>query len=298
MKKQSEYFYSDGIRLAADLYLPDDLEIGQQRAGVVLCNGLGSIKEMTLPALARVFVEGGYVALAFDYRGFGESAGKRWRLIPMEQVSDVRNAITYLSARAEVDADSIGLYGNSFGSANAVYAASLDARAKCVVGAIGFSDGTRWQRGLRPYWQWREFLQRLREDRTRTVVSGESEYVDPDVIMPADPESDAWRKDVLKRFPQRAYKLPLETAAAILEFCPEQVVSRIAPRPLMVVALEDDALSPLDEAEKLVEAAGDPTELVVLTGFGHHAILSGPGFDAVMEHALRWFSTHMPSKAS
>ena len=32
-------FYSEGVKLVGDLYLPDDLVRGEKRAGIVLCHG-------------------------------------------------------------------------------------------------------------------------------------------------------------------------------------------------------------------------------------------------------------------
>jgi len=63
-----------------------------------------------LPQVATAFTEAGYVTLTFDYRGFGTSEGPRWRLIPMEEVEDIRNAITFLQSRPEVDKEKL-VYG-------------------------------------------------------------------------------------------------------------------------------------------------------------------------------------------
>ena len=99
MERQVSY-YSQGARISAVLYSPDEarpdrrLPDGQAGlAGIVLCHGFTGIKELILPDYARRFAAAGYVALAFDYRGFGESEGERGRLIPYEQVMDVRHSV-------------------------------------------------------------------------------------------------------------------------------------------------------------------------------------------------------------
>jgi hypothetical protein len=38
MKRPIE-FYSEGVKLRGDIYLPDDLQAGEKRAGIVLCHG-------------------------------------------------------------------------------------------------------------------------------------------------------------------------------------------------------------------------------------------------------------------
>jgi uncharacterized protein len=54
-------FYSEGIRLAGDLFLPDDLRPGEKRAGIVLCHGYTGVRNLYLPDIARVLNGAGYV---------------------------------------------------------------------------------------------------------------------------------------------------------------------------------------------------------------------------------------------
>ena len=75
-------FFSEGHKLVGDLYLPDGLKPGEQRAGIVLCHGYTGVKDLYLPDNARVLNEAGYVVLTFDYKGWGESEGTRNRLAP------------------------------------------------------------------------------------------------------------------------------------------------------------------------------------------------------------------------
>ena len=75
-------FYSEGFKLVGDLYRPDGLAPGERRAGIVLCHGYTGVKDLYLPDNARVLNEAGYVVLAFDYKGWGESEGSRTRLAP------------------------------------------------------------------------------------------------------------------------------------------------------------------------------------------------------------------------
>ena len=88
-----------------------------------------------------------YISLVFDYRGFGDSEGKRGRLIPSEQVVDIRNAITFMEAQPEAEAERIGLWGTSFGGANAITTASIDDRVKCLTVQITFGSGERMVAG-------------------------------------------------------------------------------------------------------------------------------------------------------
>ena len=149
MERRTVKFYSEGIRLEGDLYLPSDLKAGDGRPGIVLCHGFTGLRELILSDYAKVFADAGFVAFTFDYRGFGGSEGEKWRLIPLEQIDDIRNAISFLEAQPQVDPERIGLWGTSFGGANAPYAAAVDSRVKAVVGQVGFGDGARFMLDVR-----------------------------------------------------------------------------------------------------------------------------------------------------
>jgi alpha-beta hydrolase superfamily lysophospholipase len=287
-------FYSSGFRLVGDIRVPGDVAPGERRAAIVLCHGFGGIRQLILPTLAATLANAGYVVFRFDHRGFGASEGPRWRLIPLEQVEDIRNAITFLSLQPEVDRSRIGLYGTSFGGGNAVYVAGIDDRVQCAVAAVPVGNGERWLRGLRRYWEWKAFLVRIDDDRARRVATGESEMVDSDEIMVPDPESDAWHEEVLQQFPERAYRLPLESAEAVIEYRPEDVVHRIAPRPVLFIHAGDDDLVPPEMSQRLYERAGQPKRLVVIPGVKHHSIYEGQPYQQVMSAAMDWFGVHLP----
>ena len=92
MEKRTVKFFSEGSRIEGDLFLPDGLKPDEQRPGIVLCQGFTGIRSLILPDYASVFVEAGFVVLTFDYRGWAHSEGPKWRLVPLEQVDDIRNA--------------------------------------------------------------------------------------------------------------------------------------------------------------------------------------------------------------
>jgi alpha/beta superfamily hydrolase len=51
---------------------------------------------------------------------------------------------------------------------------------------------------------------------------------------------------------------------------PVGCVKRVNPRPLLIVHGEDDDVVPVADAHRLYAAAGEPSDLVVLPGVGHH----------------------------
>ena len=101
MQSRTISFFSEGVRLAGDLFLPGDLSTGETRAGIVLCHGYTGVRNLYLPDIAQVLTEAGYVVLTFDYKGWGDSDGPKSRLAPYSRVIDVQAALTWLGAQED-----------------------------------------------------------------------------------------------------------------------------------------------------------------------------------------------------
>jgi uncharacterized protein len=170
--KKPVSFYSEGVRLVGDVYYPADLKPSEKRAGIVLCHGYTGVKDLYLPDNARVLTEAGYVALTFDYKGWGDSEGPRSRLAPYSRVADVQAALTFLGTLPEVDPERLGIYGTSYGGATVVWTAAVDRRVKCVVSVVGIGDGARWMRSVRRPDEYHDLLERAGRDRVKHVVEG------------------------------------------------------------------------------------------------------------------------------
>jgi len=289
-------FYSAGLELRGVLYRPAPPRSGPAPA-VVLCHGFTAVKELYLPPFARSLAAAGFAALAFDCRGFGESQGPPGRLIPDEQVEDVRQALTFLESRPDVDGRRMALFGTSFGGGIAVAAAARDPRARAVVSSVGVSDGERWLRGMRPYWEWVEFRRRVEQDRRARVLRGTSEWVERDTIAPPDPAAAAAHRAAGRLVPGRRVRLPLESADAIMEFKPESLVDRLSPRPLLVVVAGEDRRVPPEEGYRLFERAGEPKRLVELPGAGHHDVYESPVRDRLLDVVREWLTLHLTRPA-
>jgi len=294
-------YYSQGARISAVLYFPDkagpsakggSASGGDRRLpGIVLCHGFTGIKELILPDYARRFATAGYAALAFDYRGFGESEGERGRLIPYEQVMDIRNSITFMETLDEVDPERIGLWGTSYGAANVIYTAGIDPRPRCIVAQVGFGDGGRGLSRRSPE-EVAAVMEMIRNERRQRVLTGKSTMVDPLLIL-SDPDSVAFFQQAMKELPQLKTQVPLETAEATLEYRPEDVVGRIEPRALLLIAAELDVPTPADEFRSVYAKAGEPKKLVVIEGIRHYDIYQGQPFERSVREALDWYGRYL-----
>jgi fermentation-respiration switch protein FrsA (DUF1100 family) len=294
--KRSVTFYSEGVKLLGDLYLPDDLRPGERRAGVVLCHGYTGVKDLYLPDNARVLNQAGYAALTFDYKGWGESEGPRSRLAPWSRVADAQAAMTFLGAQPAVDPDRLGIYGTSYGGATVVWVGAIDPRATCIVSVVGIGHGARWMRSVRHPDEWHDLLERSRADRVQRALDGSSEFVDRAEILLLDRQSAELAAAARRNNPAAVSAIPLEYVDDTLSFHPEWVVDKIAPRPVLFITTDDDRLVPPEESERLYARAGEPKRLVVLKGFGHYEVYRDPAFTKVMDATLAWYGQYLPAR--
>ncbi|MBM85829.1 MAG: alpha/beta hydrolase [Rhodospirillaceae bacterium] len=288
-------FYSEGMKLDGDLYLPDDLGEGESRAGVVLCHGYTGVKDLYLPDNAAALNQAGYAVLTFDYKGWGKSDGSRSRLAPYSRVADVQAAITFLSVQSQVDEGQIGLYGTSYGCATVAYTAAIDQRVKCTVGVAGMGHGARWMRSVRRPDEWFDLLKRSKQDRERRVMTGASEFVAREEVLLPDRQSAELAAAARSKNSDAVGTIPLEYVDETLQFHPEWVVDKIAPRPILLIAAGDDRLVPPEDLRSLYDHAGEPKKMVVIPNCGHYEVYVKPAFDVVMGETVEWFQRHMPS---
>lgn len=289
-------FFSEGHKLSGDLYLPANLAKGEKRAGIVLCHGYTGVKDLYLPDNARVLNDAGYVVLTFDYKGWGESEGTRSRLAPLSRVADVQAAMTFLGLQDCVDEERLGIYGTSYGGATVCWTAAIDQRVKCVVSCVGIGNGARWMRSVRRPDEWVDLLARSKKDREARVLTGKSEYVAREEVLLPDRQSAELAAAARKNNPNAVGSIPLEYIDETLQFNPEWIVDKIAPRPLLLITTDDDRLVPPEESQALFDKAGEPKKLAVLKGWGHYEVYAGRAFEEVMGETMAWFQKYLPSR--
>lgn len=285
-------YYSEGSRLVGNLFLPAGLAAGEKRPGIVLCHGFTGVRELILRDYARAFADAGFIALIFDYRGFGESEGPKWRLLPLEQVDDIRNSVTWLEAQSEVDPQRIGLWGTSFGGAHVPYVAGIDARVKAAVAQVGFDTGERFLLSVRNESEQAELLRQLADDRRLRVLEGHGRLIDPFERALSNIEASGFIGRALQAHPHMRCLLSWQTWEKTLEYRPLDVVDKIAPRALLLISAEEDAICPAAGYQALYERAAEPKKLVTLP-ITHYDIYEGKWFDVSAKHAVAWFEAHL-----
>lgn len=293
MREDRVDFFSEGETMAGTLRRPAGR--GPHPAIVQGPGWLGLQDAKLYLPYHEAFTEAGFAVLIFDYRGFGDSGGDRGKLSPAMQLEDLSNAVTYLQTREDVDPDRIGVFGSGgTGGGNAVMLAAHDSRVRCAVSQVPVADGEDWLKRMRREHEWYEFLERLTTDRQKRVLTGEGEMVHPrEEIMVPTPErrQTKVKSDVDDRIPS---SVPLRAAEAIMAYKPIDVVSRVAN--LLIVAVEDDAVTPTDHAVDLYEAAAEPKKLIMQRHTTHYAAYAQYQ-DVVIPEMVAWFDAHLSGRS-
>jgi dipeptidyl aminopeptidase/acylaminoacyl peptidase len=290
MREERVSFYSEGVRIAGILRLPDSTE-GPCRA-IVQGPGWLGLKDANLYLRYHTaLTDAGFIVLIFDYRGFGDSEGATDILLPAMQLEDLINAVTYLTTRNDVDADNIGAFGSGgTGGGNSILLAAHDSRVSCAVSQVPVADGEDWLHRMRSEYQWIDFQASLEEDRKQRVLTGKGKKVHPrEGIMVPTPErrKTTIKKDVDGRIPSEVL---LRSAEAILDYKPIDVVHKVPA--LLVIGVEGDATTPTDHAIALYEQAVEPKKLIMQRHTTHYAAYATYG-DVVTPAIVEWFETHL-----
>jgi pimeloyl-ACP methyl ester carboxylesterase len=296
MEKALTFYSGPGLKLAAILELPAKKTPGAGKPGVVLCCGPGRGKGYLVDKVSHWLAGHGYAVLRFDYRGIGESEGPRARLMPLEQVEDIRNAITLLQHQPGLDPERIALWGAATGGSNAAYTAGVDVRVKAFVCVSGMGDIGQWMRAIRRYWEWVELNQRLEEDRKARVLTGTSALVPIEQVILHDPETAALSAEAKRTNPEyrnNPVTLTLETVQALLNFRPIEVVERVSPRASMWVCAGQDTLVPNEFSRSMYDCAGEPRRLDVFEDVVHHGLYDGEPFERLMTCSKEWFDLYV-----
>jgi uncharacterized protein len=291
---------SAGLRLAGVVRIPAGLQSGERRAAFLVLHGFGSNKDsQNVLAPCKVLEGLGYVTLRFDMRGCGASEGEHGRVICLEQVEDTRNALAFLARHAAVAPDRIAVIGTSFGGAVAVYAAGIDPRIAAVISNGGWGDGERKFRGQHSTPEaWARFTAMLAEGRAHRERTGRSLMVPRYDIVPIPARlRDDLAGRAVQMFPAGTIQMfPAETAQSMFDFRADDVVGRIAPRPLLLLHSANDSVTPTEQSIEMFKRAGEPTELHLFSGLDH--FMFAEDNDRVWSVIRDWLETYFPATAA
>jgi putative CocE/NonD family hydrolase len=129
----------DGIKLAANLFLPRATSSSQKFPGIVMIGSWSAPGRVEYVGQQYRLVKDGYIVASYTARGFFLSEG----LISVAgaaDVKDVSSAIDWLQANTPVDMQNVAASGISYGAGLSLMALAQDTRIKTAVAFSGWAN--------------------------------------------------------------------------------------------------------------------------------------------------------------
>lgn len=256
-------FSSEGVELVGELR---GAEPGRRQPGIVLTGPFTGVKEQVTGTYADLLAAAGFVTLAFDHRGFGESGGRPGHEDTQGKLADLRAAVGILAGRAEVDKTRIGIVGICLGGGYAVRAAAADPRVKAVAAiAGGYNSPALMVRdmGAGPYRsalaaaldRYDEYLPAVAPDGGEAAMGGEEPYAYYGTARSLSPH---WRNRVTRG---SLYSLMTFDALGAAEL--------LADTPLLIIHGKTDAYCSPELAQALYDRKPGDREILWLDAGQH-----------------------------
>lgn len=293
MRDTLELTMEDGTRLAGWFF-----HATERAPTVILAHGFSALKECHLDRYGEVFAAAGINAVAYDHRGFGASEGRlRLEVDPEQQIRDMRDVITRVSALDGIDPTRIGLWGSSYAGGHVIVVAALDRRVRAVVSQAPLISGSRNARRLIRADLLAGLRQMFDADRVARIGGAEPAMIpvvsgDPmaPCVMPSA-DAHAWFTETAKCAPRWENQVTLRSVEMFLGYEPGIYIDQISPTPLMMIIAKEDHVTVADEALAAYERALEPKALRMVAG-GHFDVY-GAAFDQTSGAARDWFLAHL-----
>jgi fermentation-respiration switch protein FrsA (DUF1100 family) len=250
VREEAVEFRSGGVTLRGIFAIPAG---DGPFPAVVMGGGWLYVKEFNQPTYAQAFAERGIASLRFDYRCLGESDGEpRQHINSWWQIEDLRNGLSFLENRDEVDRERLGVWGISFGGGLALIVGALDQRVKCVVSNVPVCDGFEGIRRIHGTKRFRAFRKAILEDRRSRYVTGEygtnkfAEDSDEVVNVPLDEVKEVFEQVKATMAPNIEMYQTLASQESLLEFTVFPYVHRLVETPVLMTVAEGDDVTWVD----------------------------------------------------
>jgi dienelactone hydrolase len=273
--------YSEGVRMSGTVLYSQALE-GSKLPTVIMSHGWGGTAAMLRPQAER-FAQAGYFVLVFDYRGWGDSDARWVRdesvttgdkarrelrevVDPLDQATDIFNAVHWAMGEPMVDVNRVGLWGTSFSGGLVAYVAARDPRIKAIVSQVAY-----FGQPLAKYTP--EALTRARSDATRRA-RGEIGY----------PPPAAREIGNLRGAPVRE---------SFLRYAPIDDIHATRGCAMLIIDAEKEELFDTREHGELAfNRAAEPKKRVVIPGITHYGVYSVAREQSIGV-AIEWMDLHL-----
>ena len=280
MINKETYFYSNGYKLKATLYLPDDYKDGEKRPCIIPSSGYMGLNAIYPSLYARALTARGFAVFGVYYRGFLDNEGPAGVCKLEEQVEDIRNAVTFVKTLDEVDPKKLGLIGWGMAAALVMGVAAKEPDVRAVAGLNGFYNCRKWLQSIYTYADYVALEKTIADERTRFVKEGSRKFDQPFVYYPLDPATDTVVQDHLYVVPGYGQEISLEFGQSLMDFNAEDFLDALKV-PVFIGHGKDNLLHPVTGSIEYYGQLSCPKELYLIDGkhndfmFDDHPIFVG-----------------------
>jgi len=292
-------FKANGLNLRGWLYRPD---CNNKIPAIIMAHGYACVKELYLDKYAEIFAKAGFAVLAYDHRNFGESdIVCEQEIEPFAQVSDWREAITYMQTLPFIDSKKIGIWGTSLAGGHVLTVGALDKRVKCIVSQVPTINGLRNLQRRIPIDKLEHLFEELEQERIR-LYQGEKAKMIPilsDELLSQPlkdhrndyralfdenyvPETEKWRFKNVKNY------ISLLSLEHYANYSPEHYLNSISPIPILMIVADHDTITMTEDELAAYNQLKEPKALKLIKGghfTGYHDAL-----DEASNAACEWFT--------
>lgn len=278
---------SEGVRIHAELYSLKSLT-GKPLPTVIQAHGWGgTAANLRWDSLA--LANAGYLVIAFDYRGWGQSDGRviltaqpekkegrrftaqveelREYVDPMEQLTDWFTVINWAMGESAVDKQRIGIRGSSYSGGHVFFIAAREPRVKALVSQVGAFD-SRWVMAD-------EENRKLTYDEATKRARGEIGYPEPRAKAVGNLIGAPIRDKLI-------HYLPSDEAAKVKDCAA-----------LFIVAEKEELFDNKDHAKIAFDRMpGAKKKYISIPNITHYGIYRESRNDAI-KMAIEWFDQHL-----
>ncbi|MCT2584566.1 alpha/beta hydrolase [Actinophytocola gossypii] len=300
-RRRVEFRAPDGVQLVGHLRVPPGN--AGPRPAVVVSNAMTSVKEQSVNAgYAQRLAAAGFVTLAFDQCGFGESGGlPRLHEDNQRRLDDLHIAVSYLTGLPSVvDPERIGVIGVSIGGGLALNLTAYDPRVRAFVAiAAGLLNPAR-ARELMPTYQ--DMLADQTSLLRRYHRTGALDYI-PVVRTPDVPDDQPVLFDnpiateyygtprgAAPNWRNRVSALSLRT---ILVDDTRTAADTIGPGAGLLIVGDQDVATLPEDHQAVHDRLTGPKRLEILPGVHHNDLYDQAAVGTAADLAADWFTTHL-----
>ena len=213
---------------------------------------------------AREIAPRGIAVLRFDFAGSGDSEGDFAETTPSSEIEDLRSAIDFVCSLPEIDTNFISLLGYSLGGAVSIYTAAKDQRINVFIG---------WAPVSHP-------------ETTFQKILGKGAFYSVQKIG-----KTACRNGDKQFYLKKDFFSDLQNLNPLLN------ISKISPRPTVLIQGLSDEKVLATETEILFESGKNPKEIHFISGAGHtFAFFEKELFGITMEKLEEYHSNFLQRK--